>query len=343
MSAVRAAFERYLVAGWYGTGPILWALPLVPVYWLAHRLASLLRGSSQRVGRPVIVVGNVTVGGSGKTPLVLHLVEQLRAAGHRPGIVTRGYGRASAAIGLVAAEMSALEVGDEPLLLARRSACPVAVGADRVAAARLLLAAHPEVDVIVSDDGLQHARLARDAEILVVDGARGFGNGWLLPAGPLREAPGPVLRRATMIVSNGALCGTDVGTSDLAWSTMTLEPGAVVQLSDGATRALDTFVGTEVHAVAGIGNPERFFKMLESAGLRLRRQPRPDHAPLALADIDFGDRLPVLLTEKDAVKLPRSVRSGVWCVPVTARFTAADAARLLARLTPRLAALPDSG
>ncbi len=343
MSAVRAALERYLVAGWYGTGPILWALPFVPVYWLARRLASLLRGSSQRVGRPVIVVGNVTVGGSGKTPLVLHLVEQMRAAGHRPGIVTRGYGRASDAISLVAAEMSALEVGDEPLLLARRSACPVAVGADRVATARLLLAAHPEVDVIISDDGLQHVRLARDAEILVVDGARGFGNGWLLPAGPLREAPGPVLRRASAIVSNGAPHGTAGGAFGAAWSTMTLEPGAVAQLSDGATRPLAAFAGTEVYAVAGIGDPERFFKMLESAGLRLRRKPRPDHAPLALADIDFGDGLPVLLTEKDAVKLPRGVRGGVWCVPVTARFAADDAARLLALLTSRLAAAPDSG
>lgn len=337
MSALRAVLERHLVAGWYGMGPILWALPLVPLYWLAHRLAGLLRDAPQHVGRPVIVVGNLTVGGSGKTPLVLHLVAQLRAAGHRPGIVTRGYGRASAAIVLVTAAASAAEVGDESLLLARRSGCPVAVGADRVAAARRLLESHPEVDVIVSDDGLQHARLARAAEIVVVDGSRGFGNGWLLPAGPLREAPGPVLRRTTAVVCNGALREADASMADAAWSTMTLEPDAAVQLSDGATRALGTFAGSAAHAVAGIGNPERFFVMLESAGLSVQRHPRPDHAPLAAADLEFGDGLPVLLTEKDAVKLPRGLRSGVWCVPVTARFAAVDSARLLMLITPRLA------
>ena len=340
MSALRAALERHLVAGWYGRGPVLWALPLAALYWLGLRLAAVLRGRAQRVGRPVIVVGNVTAGGSGKTPLVLHLVAQLRDAGRRPGIVSRGYGRAPRAIALVAPGSSAAEVGDEPLLLARRSGCPVAVGADRVAAAAALLAAHPEVDVIVCDDGLQHARLARDAEVVVVDGARGFGNGWLLPAGPLREAPAPVLGRATAVVSNGAAPeGLLDGTASRPL-TMRLEPGAAVQLSDGATRALSAFAGGEVHAVAGIGNPERFFAMLESLGLRLRRHPRPDHSALSPADLGFGDGLPVLLTEKDAVKLPQGMPGGVWCVPVTAGFAAEDAARLLALVLPRLAPAP---
>lgn len=339
MSGLRAALERHLIAGWYGSGPLLWAVPLAGLYRLGAGLAKLLRGPARRVGRPVIVVGNVTAGGSGKTPLVLHLVERLRAAGRRPGIVTRGHGRAGTAVALVRAESTAAEVGDEPLLLARRGACPVAVGADRVAAAEALLAAHPELDVILSDDGLQHARLARDAEVLVVDGARGFGNGWLLPAGPLREPPGPVLRRASAVVSNGTAPAGLLDAANAAPMTMQLEPGAAVQLSDGATRPLAAFAATEVHAVAGIGNPERFFAMLEAMGLRLRRHPRPDHAPLAPADLGFGDGLPVLLTEKDAVKLPRDMPGGVWCVPVTARFAPDDAGRLLAQVMPRLAAV----
>jgi tetraacyldisaccharide 4'-kinase len=338
MSGLRAAFERHLVAGWYGSGPLLWALPLTGLYWLGAGLARLLRGPARRVGRPVVVVGNVTAGGSGKTPLVLHLVEQLRAAGRRPGIVTRGHGRTSSGVALVQAASTAAQVGDEPLLLARRAGCPVMVGADRVAAAEALLAAHPEIDVIVSDDGLQHARLARDAEVLVVDAARGFGNGWLLPAGPLREAPGPVLARASAVVSNGAAPAGLLDAAGAAPVTMRLEPGAAVQLSDGATQPLAAFAATEVHAIAGIGNPERFFTMLEALGLRLRRHPRPDHAPLSPADLGFGDGLPVLLTEKDAVKLPRDMPGGVWCVPVTARFAADDAGRLLAQVLPRLAA-----
>ena len=340
MSALRAALERHLVAGWYGSGPVVWALPLVPLYWLGLKLAALLRGSARRVGRPVIVVGNVTAGGSGKTPLVLHLVALLRTAGRRPGIVTRGYGREDDAIVMVTAAATVAAVGDEPLLLARRSGCPVAVGADRVAAAAALLAAHPEVDVVISDDGLQHARLARDAEVVVVDGARGFGNGWLLPAGPLREAPDPVLRRATAVVCNGPVAGDVVDAAGGLTLTMQLEPDGAVQLCDGVTRPLSAFAAGEVHAVAGIGNPERFFTMLETRGLRLRRHPRPDHAPLAPADLGFGDGLPVLLTEKDAVKLPPGMPGGVWCVPVTARFAADDSARLLAQLLPWLAPVP---
>jgi tetraacyldisaccharide 4'-kinase len=335
MSALRAAFERHLVAGWYGRGPLLWAVPLAGLYWALLSIASMLRGAPRHVGRPVIVVGNVTAGGSGKTPVVLHLVTALRAGGRRPGIITRGYGRASSGIALVGPDAAVGEVGDEPLLLARRGGCPVAVGADRVAAALLLTEVHPEIDVIVSDDGLQHSRLARDAEVLVVDGERGFGNGWLLPAGPLREPPGPVMRRATAVVCNGGDASAP-RRQDPPSFAMQLEPGEALQLSDLATRPLEAFAGQEVRALAGIGNPERFFRMLEAAGLRLRREPRPDHAPLGATDLEFGDGLPVVLTEKDAVKLPRDLRSGVWCVPVTARFAADDAAKLLAAVLARV-------
>jgi tetraacyldisaccharide 4'-kinase len=336
--SLRAVLERHLVAGWYGDGPVLWALPLSALHWIYRLVAGPLRGSSERVGRPVIVVGNVTAGGTGKTPVVLHLVTALRAAGRRPGIVTRGYGRASDRLAMVDPAAPAGEVGDEPLLLARRGACPVAVGADRVGAARLLIATHPEVDVIVSDDGLQHARLARDAEVLVLDGERGCGNGWLLPAGPLREPVAPALARATAVVRNG---GGAAGAALVAGTPsfeMQLEPDEAIQMSDGARRPLASFSGQEVRALAGIGNPERFFRMLERAGLRLRREPRQDHAPLAAADLEFGDGMPVLLTEKDAVKLPRGLHSGVWCVPVTARFAADDAARLLAAVLAPLGA-----
>lgn len=326
----RAAAERGLTAGWYGAGPIWWLLPLVPLYlllaWL-DRCWQRLR--AVRLPVPVLVVGNLTVGGTGKTPLVIHLVERLRAAGRTPGVISRGYG-AEGAPRLVDIDSRAEAVGDEPLLIARRCGVPVAVGVDRVAAARALLAAHPAVDVIVSDDGLQHLRLARDLEICVIDGGRGFGNGWRLPAGPLRES---VTRLASvdLVVVNG---GTRPGAV-----SMTLVPGMARRLCDGHERALSGFVGSKVHAVAGIGHPARFFAALAVAGLEVMPYPRPDHAPLALADLPSPDGWPVLLTEKDAVKLANaSGRDDLWLVPVTAQFNTADTERvgsLLARVPPR--------
>jgi len=318
---------------------LLWPLSLG--FGAAVRLRRLAyqRGwfKSCRVNAPVIVVGNITVGGAGKTPLVIWLVEVLRDAGYRPGVVSRGYGgRSPCWPQRVEADSDPREVGDEPVLLARRCRCPVVVAPDRVAAARTLLADYP-CDVILCDDGLQHYRLARDLEIAVIDGARGLGNGFLLPAGPLREPPGR-LASVDFVVSNHGAPRTGA-------FRMTLAAGQAVNLADpGLTRPLASFRGGAVRAVAGIGNPGRFFSLLQDFGIRILEQPFPDHHPFTAADLDFADRLPVLMTEKDAVKCQSLARDTFWYVPVAARVDPELPTRLLARLAAlkRSSASPDS-
>jgi tetraacyldisaccharide 4'-kinase len=291
------------------------------------------------VGCPVIVVGNLVVGGTGKTPLVAWLAGELQTRGFTVGIVSRGYGRRSRVPRIVAASDSWREVGDEPLLLARRSGCMTAVGADRVAAGRLLVSRG--VNVIVSDDGLQHLRLARHFRIIVVDGARGFGNGRLLPAGPLRE-PVRGLRLADAVVVNGAapsewLIGMCLQ-SGAAILQMQLLAGAAQALTDTASRALESFRGTRLHAVAGIGNPARFFRELRSFEIDVIEHAFPDHHPLVASDLDFGDDLPVLMTEKDAVKCRDFADPRLWYVPVTAQLAASQTDELLTRIMRRLEA-----
>ncbi|MDQ2696088.1 MAG: tetraacyldisaccharide 4'-kinase [Pseudomonadota bacterium] len=326
MNSAAAAIDRL----WHSRNPV--ALALWPLS-LAFRLAVALRRLAYRRGVlkprrlevPVIVVGNITVGGSGKTPLVIRLAQLLREAGYRPGIVSRGYGgKATAQPQLVTAASDPAEVGDEPLLLARRSGCPVAVAADRVAAARTLLARHA-CNVILADDGLQHYRLGRDLEIAVIDGARRFGNGFFLPAGPLREPPGR-LRQVDFRVANGAARPGE--------EPMTLLATRAVHLADAQVScALAAFRGQLVHAVAGIGHPERFFQALQAQGIRVLPHPFPDHHPFTAADLDFADELPVLMTEKDAVKCQRLTQAGhFWQVPVQARLEGGFEQRLLARL-----------
>jgi len=289
------------------------------------------------VGSPVVVVGNLTVGGTGKTPLVAWLARELQAQGYRVGIVSRGYGRRERAPQLVAAHASWEDVGDEPLLLAQSTGCVTAVGADRVAAARLL-SVHG-VNVIVSDDGLQHLRLAADCRIVVVDGERGFGNGRLLPAGPLRE-PLAQLRTADAVVVNGAAPSAvlpgNLPQLAAVLIEMQLVPGAVCALAGNARRALESFAGEPLHAVAGIGNPARFFRMLRSFDLEVIEHAFPDHHPLVASDLEFGDDLPVLMTEKDAVKCRRLAAARRWYVPVAAQLGAAHADALLARVVDRL-------
>ena len=205
------------------------------------------------------------------------------------------------------------------MLLARRTAAPVAVGRDRPAAAKLLVEAG--CDVIVSDDGLQHYALARDCEVVVIDGDRRFGNGWLLPAGPLRETPSR-LRAADATVVNG-------GRALLPGAfSMRLEAKNAVALRGGGSRPLQALAGASVHAVAGIGHPERFFNLLRSHGIEVVGHPLDDHAPLAPGDLDFGDGRPVLMTEKDAVKCASFADERHWFVPVNACFDGAEAAQL---------------
>jgi tetraacyldisaccharide 4'-kinase len=278
----------------------------------------------------VIVVGNLSVGGTGKTPLVCWLVERLRDLGFKPGVVTRGYGGSSRDARLIEPTDDPNVVGDEPILLARRTGAPVAVGRDRPTASQMLIDAG--CDVVVSDDGLQHYALARDCEIVVIDGERRFGNGRLLPAGPLRETPQRLATADAVVVNGGPVAAMGGAALDGALR-MRLEARTAVSLIGGAHKPLDEFAGHSVHAVAGIGNPERFFNLLRAHGIEVAAHPLPDHARLRAADIGFDDRLPVLMTEKDAVKCAAIAGPCHWYVPVTASFGGGDSDALLGVVT----------
>lgn len=302
---------------WYGaSAPPIWARSLVPVYRVLralHRAPYTLGWRKpQRLPVPVIVVGNITVGGTGKTPLVIALVEALRARGYKPGVISRGYGTHAAAPHLLDAQADPMMSGDEPVLIARATAAPVAVGRDRVAAGRLLLSAHG-CDVIVADDGLQHEALFRDVEICVIDGARRFGNCLLLPAGPLRE-PVARLARVDFRVCNGSTAQAGEVPMALVGDT------AVAMMPANVRKPLRDFAGQRVHAVAGIGNPARFFAMLRAAGIEVTEHPFADHHAFRAGDLDFGDDLPVLMTQKDAVKCAAFARANIWSVPVRAEL-----------------------
>lgn len=310
---MKSALHAWLQRVWYSDAASgLLLRPLSLFYGALVRL----RGSLYRmgwlpaidVGRPVVVVGNLSVGGTGKTPLTLWLATQLQALGLRPGIVLRGYGASARSARLVSADSAVEEVGDEALLLARRSRCAVAIGANRVAAARQLV--ERNVDVVIADDGLQHLRLKRVLEIVVIDGERRFGNRHLLPAGPLRE-PLTRLAEVDLLVVNGEpVEETEIG--------MGLEAGIALAVTTGSRRALEHFAPGPVHGLAAIGNPPRFFRMLEAHGLRVIPHALPDHHRLTREDLEFGDSLPVLMTEKDAVKCERFADQRHWFVPVEA-------------------------
>jgi tetraacyldisaccharide 4'-kinase len=315
---------------WYGGAPApWWSLPLCAIYAVASRLRRLSYAKHWRrsttLTRPVIVIGNLSVGGTGKTPLVCWVAVRCAELGFRPGIVTRGYGGSSRRARLVQASDDPNTVGDEAIMLARRTGVPIAIGRDRPAAAQLLINAG--CDVIVSDDGLQHYALARDCEIIVVDGERRFGNGRLLPAGPLREAPGR-LKEADAVVVNGgpAVIG---GLAYLAGALrVRLEATNAIALRYGTAKPLSEFSGQSVHAVAAIGNPQRFFKMLQSLGIHVIAHALPDHARLRADDISFADDLAVLMTEKDAVKCTEIAGPHHWYVPVNIVFDDGDAEAL---------------
>jgi tetraacyldisaccharide 4'-kinase len=341
------SFAARLVAAWYAPRLTPLTLPLVPMSALFAGVVALRRAlyragllRAQRLPVPVIVIGNITVGGSGKTPLVAALASALAARNWRPGIVSRGYGRRKGAGGeaplLVARDSDPDLAGDEPVLLAR-AGFPVVVASDRVAAASALLAAHPECNVILADDGLQHLRLARDVEIAVIDAARGFGNGWRLPAGPLREAPA---RLAT--VDAVVALGRDEGAGPPAW------PGAFPMTLAGevfhrvnapeVTAGADAFRGAGVHALAGIGNPERFFAQLRVLGIAVAPHPLPDHHRLGATDLALPGASAILMTEKDAVKCGGLADDRCWYLPVRARTDPALVTRVEEKIRGRQAA-----
>ena len=292
---------------------------LIPLSWIYCFVVFLRRKAYKsglfkikRFDIPVIVVGNITAGGTGKTPLVIWLVNFLRKAGYFPAIVSRGYkGQAKSWPQQVRTDSDPVMVGDEAVMLARRCQCPVAVGPDRVAAAIGLLK-YSDCDVIVSDDGLQHYALGRNIEIAVIDGVRRFGNGYCIPAGPLRE-PVTRLKEVDFVVVNGG------GVMRLEYS-MALVAGQLHNLLDNSLiQHPDNFRDQQVHAVAGIGNPDRFFRHLKSLGLNIIEHPFPDHHLFTAQDIRFDDDFPVLMTEKDAVKCKRFASNRHWYLPVDAQ------------------------
>ncbi|TCZ88957.1 tetraacyldisaccharide 4'-kinase [Lysobacter sp. N42] len=323
---------------WYGDAPVPAAARLGEAVYrtgVAVRRALYARGllRARHPGVPVIVVGNLTAGGAGKTPTTIALVERLQAAGWTPGVASRGYGRDGTAPLWVDAATPVHLAGDEPLLIARRTGAKVRVDRQRAAAARELAAAG--CDVVVCDDGLQHYALARDIEIEVVDGRRRYGNGRLIPAGPLREPPSRA-RRCDFRVVN---LGDGGGAPEFGEWPMRLAVADAVPLLGRRPRPLAAFAGQRVHAVAGIGDPARFFHMLKARGIAVVPHAFADHHEFRASDLDFASPLPILMTEKDAVKCLAFAPEHAFAVPVRAElpeaFWAAVLDRLAALATPR--------
>lgn len=318
---------RRLADLWYSRSPLIW--PLLPLSALYCAVVCVRRWAysmglkkTHRLDVPVIVVGNLTVGGTGKTPLVIWLAHYLKQQGYRPGLIARGYGgKAPRWPQAVAPDSDPAQVGDEPVLLATATGCPMTVAPDRVAAARALLENH-DCNVIISDDGLQHYALGRDIEIAVVDGERRFGNGHCLPAGPLRE-PARRLKAVDLIVANGTARAEEFA--------MRVEAGEARNLVTGECRALDAFRAQAVHAVAGIGHPARFFDALRAAGLSIETHAFPDHHAFRPEDLAF-EAGAVLMTGKDEVKCLRFAQPHHWAVGTRVDLDGEFGGRVLALL-----------
>ncbi len=326
----RRKIHAWLLRRWYGQRPIWFFIPLAGMFaaLTAVRRWCYRHGILRVVELPIpiIVVGNITVGGTGKTPFVIWLAQALQKHGYRPGIITRGYGGQSKQWPLaVTPQTDPTLAGDEAVLLAQRTQVPVMAGPNRVQAAQNLLKENP-VNVIISDDGLQHYRLARALSVILLDGRRCLGNGWRLPAGPLRESAARLKEADFVICKMDSAVHAALPAGALA---LRLSLEHAVKISDGSSLPLTEFAGRQVHAVAGIGHPQQFFDALGKYGLRVDGRALPDHAELSEADLTFGDDTPVLMTEKDAVKcrdlrLPRH-----WYVPASVEFAEEDAARIL--------------
>jgi len=337
---MRADIEHKLNETWYGDAPAPWWMnALVPLYRLVNR-ADRWRKTRQQPddlrSTVIIIVGNITAGGSGKTPLVIRLCQLLHQAGLSAGVISRGYGRKDQKLRLVSPASDPAIVGDEPLVIAQRTQVPVIVSNDRCEAARKLL--KKEVDVIISDDGLQHYRLPGTIEICVIDGSRGFGSGKLIPAGPLRE---PLDRLASFdhIIVNGAASDelanriTQNTGDETAITPMVVEAGMLRAMDSGQSWRLAQFGGCKANAVAGIGNPNRFFDLLRQARISACEHVFPDHHVYSLADFEKMDPLlPILMTEKDAVKCRSLGLKNAWYLSVDAQLPHAWEQALIKRV-----------
>jgi tetraacyldisaccharide 4'-kinase len=309
-------FKEKIETAWGERGGL--SVAMRPFSWLFCAIVFIRRWcyrlkilNSTQLPVPVIVVGNITVGGTGKTPLTIWLAQYLSQNGYRPGIVSRGYGgMARKWPQQVRPDGDPVMVGDEAIVIARRTSCPMAVGPSRVKAAQALLK-HHDIDIILSDDGMQHYALGRTIEIAVIDGIRRFGNGLCLPAGPLRE-PVKRLKEVDFVVTNGIAAMNEVG--------MRYEGAMLNYLDDSSQKPLASLKNESVHALAGIGNPERFFEQLRRSGLHLIEHVYGDHHEFSPRDLEFGDDLPIIMTEKDAVKCRRFLIDNCWYLPVTARL-----------------------
>jgi tetraacyldisaccharide 4'-kinase len=332
--------ELWLIRWWYQKSP--WAYLLLPLSLLYGLLSALRRLayrrgwlSSFQAAVPVIVVGNISAGGTGKTPVVIALVKALQHAGYRPGIISRGYGsQAPQYPFIVRADSDPLAAGDEPLLMAQRSGVPVVIDALRKNAVQHLLA-NSDCNIIVGDDGLQHYALQRSIEIVVVDSTRGFGNRLLLPAGPLRER---VSRLATVdyVISNGGRLNDSLParSNSLAVQEMQLKASQLANIASGETLAVEHWrESRQVHAVAGIGNPQRFYNSLRQLGFTPIEHSFGDHHPFSSSDLQLGDDLPIIMTEKDAVKVARlNPPDNCWYLPVEAVIDEAFYQAIIAHL-----------
>lgn len=331
------AFSGWLLRTWYSRHPVWFFIPLAWLFWLLSGLRRALFSlgilGTTPLPLPVIVVGNISVGGTGKTPFTVWLAGALTGKDHKVGIVTRGYGGASSRPMLVTPDSDVKLAGDEAVLLARRTGLPVASAIDRAAAVELL-ASRYTLDVILSDDGLQHYRMPRAMEVVLLDGERGLGNGWLLPAGPLRETEHRLETADLVVVKR-------TGETRFTWPDafyMPLKTETAISLADGRRVPLVQFAGQVVHALAGIGNPEQFFGTLRHAGLQVKGHPMPDHATYHVADLDLPGFAPVFMTEKDAVKCRGMTLTRHWYVEATADFGPADQEAILARVEQVLVA-----
>lgn len=297
-------------------------VPLALIFkWIIRKRRKYIERKRKNIDIPIVVVGNITVGGTGKTPLIISLVKALQEKGYRVGVVSRGYGGTSPIYPLqVTGDSDPRRCGDEPLLIARSCGCPVIVDPNRLRAARLMEET-TDCDLILSDDGLQHYRLPRTMEIVVVDGERMLGNGWCLPAGPLRE-PATRLAEVDFVIVNG---GEPVLNHPRQYR-MELEPLAFRNLGTGEIREPRRPPnGLSVHGVAGIGNPARFARTLASLGMTVRLHPFPDHHDFSSSDLSFDDDRPVVVTAKDAVKLAairenKALSQNIWVLDVAARL-----------------------